>query len=264
MTSKMIRYNKKSRTSHSSRDKGCFELMANDVKSEIVHQVQRCGKYSAHHKYITLTLQKKEGKRKQRSLGQFYMDMIKKWNNDTKQVEFWDGKDDEISSDESIEDARDDNKSRSNEGNNKSLVESQSLLLNKTLRDYRENDFDDINVESFFENSSESNEDDDDDEIQDTNIQKHLQTPDGEILFKTGDKWNDYLETSKICGMKTLKQYVREHRLLSLYGKAAKMNNKVLENEAEEKKHKQTRNDVKMYLSRKKNRTKNYGGVEDT
>ena len=155
----------------------------------------------------------------------------------------------------------DEDNSRNDGKHKKNLVYSQSCLLNKTLRDYCENDFDAINIESFFENSSDL-DDDDDEEIQDRNIQKHLESPDGDFLFKTGTKWNDYRETSKLCGIKTLKRYVRDHRLLSLYGKAAKKNKKILENEAEEKKCKKTRNDVKMYFSRKKNGTRKDSGEQ--
>ena len=41
METKKLKYRKESSTTHSERDKGCFEIMATDVKSEIVHQLQK-------------------------------------------------------------------------------------------------------------------------------------------------------------------------------------------------------------------------------
>ena len=38
---KKLKYRKESSTKHSERDNGCFEIMATDVKSEIVHQLQK-------------------------------------------------------------------------------------------------------------------------------------------------------------------------------------------------------------------------------
>ena len=77
MESKKIRYNKESGDSHPERDKGCFELMACDPKSELVHTLQRVGKVSSHGYYINLQMPKnKEGKRKQRVLGKFYRTIL--------------------------------------------------------------------------------------------------------------------------------------------------------------------------------------------
>ena len=78
MESKKLKYRKESCTTHSERDKGCFEIMATDVKSEIVHQLQKIGKNSRHGAYLTLQLPKKGNKRIQRKKGLFYIGMIKR------------------------------------------------------------------------------------------------------------------------------------------------------------------------------------------
>ena len=54
METKKLKYWKESSTKHSERDKGCFEIMATDVKSVIVHQLQKIGKHSRHEAYLTL------------------------------------------------------------------------------------------------------------------------------------------------------------------------------------------------------------------
>ena len=78
MESKKFKYRKELSTKHSERDKGCFEIMATDVKSEIVHQLQKIGKHSRHGAYLTLQLPKKGNKRVQRKKGLFYIGMIKR------------------------------------------------------------------------------------------------------------------------------------------------------------------------------------------
>ena len=78
METKKLKYRKESSTNHSGRDKGCFEIMATDVKSEIVHQLQKNGKHSRHGAYLTLQLPKKGNKRVQRKKGLFYIGMIKR------------------------------------------------------------------------------------------------------------------------------------------------------------------------------------------
>ena len=78
MESKKLKYRKESSTTHSERDKGCFEIMATDVKSEIVHQLQKIGKKSRHGAYLTLQLPKKGNKRVKRKKGLFYIGMIKR------------------------------------------------------------------------------------------------------------------------------------------------------------------------------------------
>jgi len=78
METKKLKYRKESSTTHSERDKGCFEIMATDVKSEIVHQLQKIGKHSKHGAYLTLQLPKKGNKRVQRKKGLFYIGMIKR------------------------------------------------------------------------------------------------------------------------------------------------------------------------------------------
>ena len=78
MESKKLKYRKESSTNHSGRDKGCFEIMATDVKSEIVHQLQKIGKHSRHGAYLTLQLPKNGNKRVQRKKGLFYISMIKR------------------------------------------------------------------------------------------------------------------------------------------------------------------------------------------
>ena len=100
MNRKRLRYHKLSKNTHSSRDKDCFEFMVTDAKSEIVHQIQRIGKNSFYHKYITLTLKAIDEKRKQRKLGQLYDKMIKKWNYELQNPEFLSDYDDDT--DESI------------------------------------------------------------------------------------------------------------------------------------------------------------------
>ena len=81
MESKKIRYTKESRNQHPERDKGCFELMARDAKSELVHTLQRVGKASSHGYYINLQMPKtNKGKRSQRILGEFYGEMVKNVN----------------------------------------------------------------------------------------------------------------------------------------------------------------------------------------
>ena len=78
MKSKKIRYNKDSTSTHPERDKGCFELMAWDAKSEMVKTLQRVGKKSSHGCYVNLMMPKDDkGKRQQRVLGQFYSSMVK-------------------------------------------------------------------------------------------------------------------------------------------------------------------------------------------
>ena len=78
METKKLKYCKESSTKHSERDKGYFEIMAMDVKSEIVYQLQKIGKHSRHGAYLTLQLPKKGNKRAQRKKGVFYIGMIKR------------------------------------------------------------------------------------------------------------------------------------------------------------------------------------------
>lgn len=78
METKKLKYRKESSSTHSERDKGCFEIMATDVKSEIIHQLQKIGKQSTHGAYLTLQLPKKDNKRVQRKKGLFYVGMIKR------------------------------------------------------------------------------------------------------------------------------------------------------------------------------------------
>ena len=54
METQKLKYCKESSTEHSERDNKCFEIMATDVKSEVVHQLQKIGKHSRHGAYLTL------------------------------------------------------------------------------------------------------------------------------------------------------------------------------------------------------------------
>ena len=81
MKEKRLKYTEVTKSSHGSRDKGCFEILAWNVKSEIVKQLQRCGK-KVHGFYITLQLpMNKKGNRIQRKKGKFYDEFIKHCEN---------------------------------------------------------------------------------------------------------------------------------------------------------------------------------------
>ena len=98
MESKQMRYTKQSGNSHPERDKGCFELMACDAKSEIVHTLQRVGKVSSHGYYISLQMPKnKNGKRTQRVFGKFYNEMIKNVSGNSVDINDLNSNDDELS-----------------------------------------------------------------------------------------------------------------------------------------------------------------------
>ena len=62
----------------SRKGKGYFQRLTRDVKSEIVHQLQRCGKFSSHGYYLMLQLERQDGRRKQCMKGVLYLHMIKR------------------------------------------------------------------------------------------------------------------------------------------------------------------------------------------
>ena len=65
-------------STHSERDKGCFDILATDIKSDIVKHLQQQGKNLLHGHYLSLNLPLKDGKRIQRVKGIFYQEMIKR------------------------------------------------------------------------------------------------------------------------------------------------------------------------------------------
>ena len=80
MNEKRIQYNDITKSAHRSRDKGCFEILAWNVKSEIVKQLQLLGKKS-HGYYVSLQLPKLvNGKRMQREKVKYYEEFIKHSN----------------------------------------------------------------------------------------------------------------------------------------------------------------------------------------
>ena len=71
-------------SSHSGRNKGCFEILAAAEKTEMVKRIQRTGK-KAHGKYLTIELPRRpDGKYQKRRAGFFYKEFIK---NDSTKVE---------------------------------------------------------------------------------------------------------------------------------------------------------------------------------
>ena len=71
------KYSEKSKSKHGQRDKGCFEILVNDVKTQIVKEFQRHGKTSSHGLFLTMKINSKKGKRVQRRKGKFYPEMVK-------------------------------------------------------------------------------------------------------------------------------------------------------------------------------------------
>lgn len=70
-------------TSHSGRNKGCFEILAAAEKTELVKRIQRTGK-KAHGKYLTIELPKRpDGKYQKRRAALWYKEFIK---NDSSKV----------------------------------------------------------------------------------------------------------------------------------------------------------------------------------
>ena len=87
MTKNCFKYSEKSKSKHSQRDKGCFEILINDVKTQIVKEFQRHGKKSSHGFFLTMNVQKQNGKRVQRQKGKFYNDMVKQNKGNTEELE---------------------------------------------------------------------------------------------------------------------------------------------------------------------------------
>ena len=71
------KYSEKSKSKHGQRDKGCFEILVNDVKTQIVKEFQRHGKTSSHGLFLTMKIKLRKGKRVQRRKGTFYPEMVK-------------------------------------------------------------------------------------------------------------------------------------------------------------------------------------------
>ena len=77
MTKYNYKYAEKSNSKHNERDKGCFERIAHDVKTQIVKELQRHGKKSNHGLFLTLKIDTKSKKRIQRKKSKFYSTMVK-------------------------------------------------------------------------------------------------------------------------------------------------------------------------------------------
>ena len=253
MESKKLRYSKDSSSNHSERDKGCFELMAWDTKSELVKSLQRVGKESHHGYYINLRLPVKEnGNRVQRKFGVFYPEMIKNSNGQDVvisdlQANDWDSEGDIIQQSLSNKKTKPKSNAKDNDSLNNTLKyvrETESGKKSLTVcennnENENENEYENENeneYENEYENENENENDDEnfssetekesEQEDYDLGISDHLKTRDGDLLFRVENNWIKYSETLDLCGHQIMNEYMKKRKLVQVYGKTAKSTQK--------------------------------------
>ena len=85
-------------------------------------------------------------------------------------------------------------------------------------------------------------------------IEDHVTTRKGELLFQVDRSWLDYKTTTEKCGRDVLKKYLRDNKLNHVYGKVSNSTSKKIQEELQKDKMKKKRNEIRNTLNRQKRR----------
>ena len=264
MQEKGLKYNVQSQSDHAGRDKGCFEILASNVKSEIVKQFQAIGR-TTHGYYLTLELPKdRGGKRVQRKKGRWYDDFVK--HNDKAlnfQINLQDDRSEHyegqvVETVREFEETKDqdyDSEERNGQQVFDDEVGTKLRKLNDALKMAKYNeqlDREDVDNYMLDGESISSNQ-----SIQDVVRFSHITKPSGEIMFVIDNKLLTHEEAQEIVGKNRLDKYMIENNSVETYGKSARAYKAKALHEKNMKVMKRKRNAIKAKLNRqKKNRRK--------
>ena len=189
-------------------------MLAWNVKTEIVKQMQKIGKKS-HGYYLTLSLPvDQKGKRTQRRKEKFYIDFIKhteKICQERYQLQEDNSGDDE----ESFKSAA---QEEEKDVNREEDLQENVKKLNNTLKQVQDiNLLDKIDLDDYINSNSSDKED------PSKTLKAHCETPNGEVLFLVGGEWLSYIKTSEACGRDALTDYIITNNVSKLHGKSTHM-----------------------------------------
>ena len=248
MNGKGLRYTETSRSTHASRDKGCFKILAWNVKSEIIKQFQAIGRAN-HGFYLTLNLPNDEkGKRVQREKGKWYDAFIKHYDG-AKHCKY-NLEEDNIEKNEQ-EDSRFERYDQEEEKNQDvDKVTTNMKKLNDTLQVAKNSKIlDKIDLDNYMLDDSRNVSNEENDGMM---VTSHLKTPTGDILFFTNNQWVDYAKAAELCGRDSLTDYIMQNNVSQIYGKAARSHNEITKVGNDLKKMKRKRNELKTKLNKAK------------